>query len=100
MIISTNELHNKINYLAGGREPSALWSSRFIIGTWWFFCIAIMAIYSGNLVAFLTATKNKPPFSTLEGLIKDNRYEITCIGNSGTIEVLKVSKMFSTVVHF
>ena len=36
---------------------------------WWLFCIVVVAIYCGNLIAFLTVTKDKPPFNSLEELL-------------------------------
>ena len=37
---------------------------------WWLFCIIVVAIYCGNLIAFLTVTKDKPPFNSLDELMK------------------------------
>ncbi|WAR27385.1 GRIK3-like protein [Mya arenaria] len=45
-------------------------AGRTIVSSWWLFCIVVVGIYSGNLIAFLTVTKESPPFTTLEELVK------------------------------
>ena len=45
-------------------------AGRTFVSFWWLFCIIVVAIYCGNLIAFLTVTKDKPPFNSLEELIK------------------------------
>ncbi|XP_053403039.1 uncharacterized protein LOC123556009 [Mercenaria mercenaria] len=45
-------------------------AGRTLVSSWWLFCIIIVGIYSGNLIAFLTVTKEKPPFETLAEMIK------------------------------
>ncbi len=55
--------------------------------------MVIMAVYSGNLVAFLTATKNEIPFHTLRQLVGDTRYEISLVGHSNLELILQVRKL-------
>jgi hypothetical protein len=37
---------------------------------WWLTCIITVGTYCGNLIAFLTVTKEKPPFNTLQEMNK------------------------------
>ncbi|XP_060603081.1 glutamate receptor ionotropic, kainate glr-3-like [Ruditapes philippinarum] len=41
-------------------------AGRTLICSWWLFSIVIVGTYCGNLIAFLTVTKDKPPFETLD----------------------------------
>lgn len=50
-------------------------SGRTLLSCWWIFCIIMMATYSGNLVAFLTVTKEKLPFSNIAGLVEQGSYK-------------------------
>ncbi|CAG2198776.1 GRID1 [Mytilus edulis] len=50
-------------------------SGRTLLSSWWIFCIIMMATYSGNLVAFLTVTKDKLPFSDIAGLVELGSYK-------------------------
>ena len=45
-----------------------------------------MAIYSGNLVAFLTVAKDKLPFKTMAGMVEQDRYKWGLYGG-GAIEM-------------
>jgi len=66
----------------GGRDlPSAL-SSRVFISSWWLFCLVVVGTYSGNLIAVLTVTKDKPPFDTLEEMAAQDEYKFGTLGNS------------------
>ncbi|XP_050405393.1 glutamate receptor ionotropic, kainate 4 [Patella vulgata] len=58
----------------GGEHLPDSQAGRTMISTWWLFSIIMAATYSGNLIAFLTVTKDKPPFETLSELISDSDY--------------------------
>ncbi|XP_052784546.1 glutamate receptor ionotropic, kainate 2-like isoform X2 [Mya arenaria] len=45
-------------------------AGRTFVSCWWLFCIVIVATYCGNLIAFLTVSKDPPPFNTLEEMAK------------------------------
>ncbi|XP_045200055.2 glutamate receptor 2-like isoform X1 [Mercenaria mercenaria] len=40
-------------------------AGRTFVSCWWLFSIVVVGTYCGNLIAFLTVTKDKPPFETL-----------------------------------
>ncbi|XP_045201973.2 probable glutamate receptor [Mercenaria mercenaria] len=68
--------HNSVWYMygallcQGGVHLPDSTAGRTLVSSWWLFCIIIVGIYSGNLIAFLTVTKEKPPFNTLSEMIK------------------------------
>ncbi|XP_060589774.1 glutamate receptor 3-like [Ruditapes philippinarum] len=41
-------------------------AGRTFVSCWWLFSIVVVGTYCGNLIAFLTVTKDKPPFETLD----------------------------------
>ena len=45
-------------------------SGRMIVGAFWFFSVAVVATYTGNLIAFLAVNKIRMPFDMLESMIK------------------------------
>ncbi|XP_048258633.1 glutamate receptor 1-like [Haliotis rufescens] len=51
-------------------------SSKVLLGFWWSFCIVITSVYTGNLFAFLTVTKEYVPFSTLEEVSQQDEYDV------------------------
>lgn len=55
---------------SGGVHLPDSTAGRTLVSSWWLFCIIIVGIYSGNLIAYLTVTKEKLPFETLGELIK------------------------------
>ncbi|XP_045199719.2 glutamate receptor U1-like isoform X2 [Mercenaria mercenaria] len=71
-----HRLHNSVWYMygallcQGGVHLPDSTAGRTLVSSWWLFCIIIVGIYSGNLIAFLTVTKEKPPFDTLSEMIK------------------------------
>lgn len=46
-----------------------------MITFFWLFSIIMVATYSGNLIAFLTVTIDKPPFNSLEELVEHDDYK-------------------------
>ncbi|KAL4219425.1 hypothetical protein ACF0H5_022005 [Mactra antiquata] len=58
-------------------------SGRTLVSFWWLFCIIIVGTYCGNLIAFLTVTKETAPFNTLtEMLDQKNVYKWGTLGGS------------------
>jgi hypothetical protein len=59
-----------IVYNTGGLHLPESTAGRTLISCWWLTCIIIVGTYCGNLIAFLTVTKEKPPFNTLQDMIE------------------------------
>ncbi|XP_033760011.1 uncharacterized protein LOC117342117 isoform X2 [Pecten maximus] len=76
----------------GGEHMSDSVSGRTLLSFWWLFCIAMMATYSGNLIAFLTVSKEKLPFDTIGGMVKQDVYKWGTIGGTAFIDIFKTSK--------
>ncbi|KAJ8309978.1 hypothetical protein KUTeg_011843 [Tegillarca granosa] len=58
----------------GGAIPPSSQSGRTLISFWWIFSIVLVATYSGNLIAFLTVTKEKLPFKTFSMVAEQKEY--------------------------
>ncbi|OWF41423.1 Glutamate receptor ionotropic, kainate 2 [Mizuhopecten yessoensis] len=69
----------------GGEHLPRSQTGRTLLSSWWLFCIIMMATYSGNLIAFLTVNKDKPPFSTVAGMLQQDHYRWGTIGGSSWI---------------
>ena len=71
------------------------WAGRTFISSWWLFCIVVVATYCGNLIAFLTVSKGKPPFASLEGLllVKDEFRWGTLGGTNWEDAFIRVGKL-------
>ncbi|KAK3586557.1 hypothetical protein CHS0354_022690, partial [Potamilus streckersoni] len=54
----------------GGVIVPCSMTSRTLLSFWGFFVIVVMGTYSGNLTAFLTVTKYRPPFETLAEMVE------------------------------
>ena len=65
---------------------------RLITGSFWLFCITFWAVYSGNLVAFLTVYKENLPFETMDDVaMKDTSgYKVGLLGGGIYESWLKV----------
>ncbi|ESO97726.1 hypothetical protein LOTGIDRAFT_103576, partial [Lottia gigantea] len=76
----------------GGQPVTKSTSGRILIGCWWIFCIIMAATYSGNLIAFLTVSKDKPPISSLYQMIEDHDYKWGILGGTVYMDLFKNSK--------
>ncbi|KAL4220540.1 hypothetical protein ACF0H5_020938 [Mactra antiquata] len=54
----------------GGVHLPASMSGRTLVSFWWLFCIIVVGTYCGNLIAFLTVTKERPPFETMKEMVE------------------------------
>ncbi|XP_060558639.1 glutamate receptor ionotropic, delta-1-like [Ruditapes philippinarum] len=84
-----HRLQNSVWYMygallcQGGVHLPDSTAGRTLVSSWWLFCIIIVGIYSGNLIAYLTVTKEKLPFQTLDGLIRSKgTYKWGTVGDS------------------
>ncbi|KAL4219833.1 hypothetical protein ACF0H5_020245 [Mactra antiquata] len=67
-------------------------SGRTLVSFWWLFCIIIVGTYCGNLIAFLTVTKETPPFNTLAEMVElKNSYKWGTLGATGWEMILRTS---------
>ncbi|KAK7502747.1 hypothetical protein BaRGS_00005997 [Batillaria attramentaria] len=66
----------------GCRSMPKRGSGRMFLSAWWLFSIVMAATYSGNLIAFLTVTKDKAPFDTLEDMVQQDDYTYGTIDES------------------
>ncbi|XP_063406491.1 glutamate receptor ionotropic, kainate 4-like isoform X2 [Mytilus trossulus] len=69
-------------FLQGGTNLPRSQTGRTIICCWWLFCIILSATYCGNLIAYLTVTKEELPFDTLRELAKQDEYEWGVLGGT------------------
>ncbi|KAK3794516.1 hypothetical protein RRG08_003667 [Elysia crispata] len=75
----------------GGRNLPKSAAGRIFLSSWWLFCIVVAGTYSGNLIAVLTVTKDKPPFNTLKEMAAQNEYKFGTLKNSMWTELFKTS---------
>ncbi len=67
-------------------------SVRMFIAFFWLFSVAIMATYTGNLVAFLTVAKNNLPFDSIEELAEQEVYHASLLKGVALEELFKVGE--------
>ncbi|GFO49258.1 glutamate receptor [Plakobranchus ocellatus] len=89
----------------GGRNLPKSMAGRVFLSSWWLFCLVMaerttytpnydclaLGTYSGNLIAVLTVTKDKPPFQTLKEMSTQDDYRFGTLGNSMWSELFKTS---------
>jgi hypothetical protein len=86
---------------SGGVHLPDSTAGRTLVSSWWLFCIIIVGIYSGNLIAYLTVTKEKLPFQTLDGLIRSKgTYKWGTVGDSYFSTVFLVRDFTYRRLHF
>ena len=65
-------------------------AGRVLFISWRFFCIIIIAIYTGNLIAFIAVIRIKYPFQSLEEMVDgDHLYGV--LGSTYTHTLLTVN---------
>ncbi|XP_059160214.1 probable glutamate receptor [Physella acuta] len=65
----------------GERLPTSL-TGRSLLTCWWIFTIVISSTYSGNLIAFLTVSKQRAPFDTLADMLAQDSYKWGFLGTT------------------
>ena len=70
-------------------------ASRNFICAWWGFSIVIVATYGGSLIAYLTISDDSAPFSSLEEMVKQDRYKWGTKGGSVYVSEFSVSNFSS-----
>ncbi|XP_067671307.1 uncharacterized protein [Haliotis asinina] len=71
--------------MAGPECTPRTFSTRMLVGGFWFFCSIMMATYTANLAAFLTTSRLNVPIESLDDLAKQN--------------IIKYSVVQGTVIH-
>ncbi|XP_067681067.1 glutamate receptor ionotropic, kainate 1-like [Haliotis asinina] len=75
----------------GGAYLPKTQSGRSVLACWWLLTVILAATYSGNLIAFLTVTTEKPPFSTLGEMVDQTEFKWGLIGGSAVITLFETS---------
>ena len=75
---------------AGNNQPPVKKTTRVFISCYWFFIITVLAIYSGNLVAFTATKRLKFPIENLEQLAENPDYQAGVIARSSTSALFQV----------
>ena len=76
--------------ISGFPRRTPIQSLRFLIGFWWTFCVAIIATYTGNLIAFLAVEKEIVPFQTYRDLAENQEYKVGTLGGTYSVTFLRV----------
>ena len=79
------------NQLMRTRASRALWIS------FWMVSLVVATSYTGNLVATLSTQGARLPFRTLQELADDNTYSLTVTQSSIQMNVLQVSKEYTSL---
>ncbi|CAD5113718.1 DgyrCDS2882 [Dimorphilus gyrociliatus] len=66
----------------GGAYQPRTMPGRTVIAFWWCFSIVMVATYSGNLIAFLTVSKQEIPFNSLSTLVETSNYKWGLMGGT------------------
>ena len=66
-------------------------SQRMVVAFWSMFCLILTAIYTGNLVAFLSVEKLVLPFNTFRQMSLDPSYKIGTLGGAALVSAIEVS---------
>ncbi|XP_071086691.1 glutamate receptor-like [Haliotis cracherodii] len=59
--------------------------------SWWLFCITIVAVYTGNLLAIISVVKEKIPFNSMEELAGNDDFKIIVTRESYAEDTFKYS---------
>ena len=68
----------------GNNQPPEITTTRVFIACYWFFIITVLAIYSGNLIAFTATKRLKFPIENLEQLAANPDYQAGVMAGSST----------------
>ncbi|XP_021374093.1 glutamate receptor ionotropic, delta-2-like [Mizuhopecten yessoensis] len=77
----------------GGGSFQGTQVTKIVVGSWWIFCVVLIATYTGNLVAFLTVTKDALPFQGVEGMIKQDVYTWGVVGGTSWVTMFQLSSL-------
>lgn len=86
------------NLVVGRPEPSHKLASRLFVACYWILTITLVAIYNGNLIAFMTVRTQQLPINTLQELASHPEYQAGVMKGSVYSDLFKVS--FFPLVFF
>jgi hypothetical protein len=75
----------------GGTDLPASLTGRTMISFYWLFSMVVVATYCGNMIAFLSVTKDTLPFDTLDELLDQDEYIWGTVGQTLWVLVWSVS---------
>ncbi|GFO17119.1 glutamate receptor ionotropic, kainate 2 [Plakobranchus ocellatus] len=81
----------------GGSSLPNSCTGRVLVSFWWLFSIIIASTYGGNLIAFLTVTKENLPFSDLEGLLGQDRYRWGFVSGTMTKDQILANNLYEAI---
>ncbi|GFR81030.1 glutamate receptor [Elysia marginata] len=77
----------------GSCLPSSM-TGRVLVSFWWLFSIIIASTYGGNLIAFLTVSREILPFTDIHGLVKQNKYHWGFVNGTIPEELIQSNKLW------
>ncbi|XP_046568893.1 glutamate receptor ionotropic, kainate 2-like [Haliotis rubra] len=77
----------------GGAYLPKTKSGRTVLSCWWLFTVIMAATYSGNLIAFLTDGREKPPFSSLAEMVQQDTYNWGFVGGTALVNLFQESNI-------
>ncbi|XP_046338468.2 glutamate receptor ionotropic, delta-2-like [Haliotis rufescens] len=66
-------------------------SGRIFYTSWVWFCIIIVAVYTGNLVAIISVVKENIPFNTIKELAENDDFKIIIAKGTSYVDIYKYS---------
>lgn len=75
---------------SGGTVLPKADSGRTIVTFWWLFIVLLVATYCGNLMAFLTVTRDRKPFNTIAEMLEQDEYIWGTNNGTYLLETLRV----------
>lgn len=88
---SSQKSHYKCISFVGSVYIPKHHSGRVFMSAWWLYCIILGAVYTGNLIAFISVVKIKYPFYTLDEMVEQNQYTFGTLGGTNQELSLKVN---------
>lgn len=80
-----------LSFFPGGVHLPQSQTGRTIVSAWWLYSIVVVGTYSGNLIAFLTVTKDVVPFDTLEEMLEQTDYTWGTVAGTAWVTMFSVS---------
>lgn len=101
MLGCTSAVPSLITYFILGTEYTIqTWSSQNFVAFFWLYLTAILAVYSGGLIALLTTSHVPMPFKDLNGLVeyvKLGKFKVCLPAGTAIFEQIMVQTISRTV---